>query len=160
MPINREACFAALFQRLQAVPGFKFTSRVFQSWDDTMPPQCPAMFMVKDFERTVAAAQGMPPLFVLTARVVMYARNDEGRLVPPSTQLNDLLDGIDAAIKRTPEEGPVAGANFLNNPPGTWGTSLGGLCYTCQRQGEVMIFEGIIGSDAQAVVKIDILISA
>ncbi len=158
--MNREKVFVALFDRLAAVEGFKFTSRVAESWDDVPPSQSPAMFMVKDFERTLPYAQGMPPLFVLTARLVMYARNDQGRLVPPSTQINNLLDGVDAAIKRTPEEGPLAGANFLNNPPGTWGTSLGGLCYTCQRQGEIMIFEGVIGSDAQAVVKIDILISA
>lgn len=160
MGFNREACFVALFDRLSVLEDFKFTSRVFQSWDDTPPPQCPAMFMVKDREREIPAAQGMPPLVTLTARLVLYVRNDEGRLVPPSTQINNLLDAIDGALKRKPEEGPVANANFLNNPPSTWGTSLGGLCYTCKRQGEVMTFEGIIGSDAQVVLNIDMLISA
>lgn len=167
MAANREECFAALFALLEQLgtPAggsvFKFTSRVFQSWDDTPPPQCPAMFMVKGAEEQLPAGLGLPPLWRLRARVVVYARLDEGRLEPPSVQLNEIMTAVEGALERKPIEGPpTIPPKFVSNPAGYFGTTLGGLCFGCQLAGQIQTFEGVIGGDSMMIAEIEILTSA
>ena len=159
MAAQREPIFAALFGRLTSVTEFAFTSRVFQDWDTTQPPNCPAMFLAKGTEESIVKV-GMPPLWTLHAVAVMYCKNDEGPDVAPSIQLNELLTAWEGALERQPTEPPVSNPMFLNNPTGSWGTSLGGLCYSCQITGVIQIYEGTIAGTAQAVVPIDILTTA
>jgi hypothetical protein len=161
MALNREAIFAALFQRIEGVSAFKFTSRVFQSWDDTPPSASPAVFMVKGPERSNVRIQGAPPLLELTATVVIYAQNGIDPETPASTILNDVLDALDVALERTPIEGPAPGAMFPANAGGggQWGTTLGGLVYGCQIEGSTEVFEGVISGWAQAIVPIQILVT-
>lgn len=160
MAAQREPCFAALFALLTGVTEFNFTSRVFQDWSQKGPAECPAMFLLKgDEESTVKV--GFPPMWKLEARGVLYVRNDGGRLEPPSIQLNVLLTAWEAALERKPIEPPLTGKQmFPNTPMGSWGTSLGGLCYSCQFSGKIQTFEGVISGAAMAVVPIEILTTA
>jgi hypothetical protein len=161
MAAQREPIFSALFALLTGVAGFAFTSRVFQDWDSVEPAECPAMFLAKGPEEAIVSKVGLPPMWKLRANGVMYCRNDEGRLVAPSIQINELLTLWEAALERKPTEPPITGVpQFPNTPQGYWGTSLGGLCYSCQITGQIQIFEGYISGTAMAVVPIEILTTA
>lgn len=163
MPANREPCFAALFARIEALtegdaPTLKFASRALRSWDDTPPSECPAAYLTKGPE-SVDDRRGLPPIWSLEADLIIYAKNDEGRNTVPSIQINALLDAIEEMLQRTPTEGPADGAIFPNNPDMMWGTTLGGLCYTCTINGTVEVYEGVVGGGAVAIVPILIVTS-
>lgn len=160
MAAQREPIFQALFALLQGIGDFKLASRVFLSWDDVAASQLPALFLVKGNE-SQTITQGLPPMWRLRAWAIFYCSNDEGRLTPPSAQINELLTSLELALQRKPTEPPPAIApTFLANPAGSWGTSLGGLCYGCQIAGEVLIYEGNIAGTAEANVPIEILTTA
>jgi hypothetical protein len=161
MAAQREAIFSTLFNLLTGVADFAFISRTMQSWDDVTPSECPAMFLAKGDEQAITDKAGLPPIWKLTAKGVLYCRNDEGRLEAPSIQINNLLTLWEAALERQPSEPPPTGKPmFTNTPQGYWGTSLGGLCVSCQIVGQVQIFEGYISGAAMAVVPIEILTTA
>jgi hypothetical protein len=117
--------------------------------------------MVKGAENAHPTSLGLPGLLQMNARVVVYAQNDEGRLEPPSTQLNRILTALDAALERKPTEPPPPiPPKFVSNLAGNFGITLGGLCFSCQRNGQVQSFEGVIAGDAMIVLEIEMLTSA
>lgn len=163
MPANREPCFAALFARIEGLtqgdePTLRFASRVLRTWDDVPPSECPAAFLQKGAE-TVDDRPGLPPIWSLEADLIVYAKNDEGRNTVPSIQINALITAVEQMLQRTPTEGPVAAAIFPNNPDGMWGTTLGGLCYTCTINGTIEVFEGIVGGGSVTIIPIIIVTS-
>ena len=159
MALDREAIFVALFARIQALTAWGFSSRTFQTWDDTPPSASPACFLAKDTEDPTTIV-GLPQSWRIRARVVVYALNESAASgIAPSTQLNQLLTALEGALERKPIEGPAIGAPFPQNPGGA-GTTLGGLCYSCQIVGTVETFEGLVGGNAVMVVPIEILATA
>lgn len=156
MALDREAIFVAAFARLRTAADFVFTSRVFQSWDDTPPAECPAMFFTKGPEDRVIQ-QGMPPLIRMTGLLMVYVRNDADPEMPASTLLNELLTSIDEKLEYAPTEGQVDGAPFVANPYAGWGTTLGGLVSYCRIADTVDVFEGVIGGGAAAIIPIEML---
>lgn len=159
MAANREACFVALTTRLEAIEDFELVSRTVRSWDDVGPGECPAGFLVKASESVDARGGMAPPIWTLEADFVIYCKNREGRATVPSTQLNALLTAVESALQRQPTEPPNPDAIFANNPDMMWGTTLGGLCYTCAISGTIEVFEGVIGGGAVAIVPIQIITS-
>ncbi len=161
MAAQREAIFAAIFARLEALPGINYATRVFESWDDVAPEQSPAVMLRKGPETPANRMPGGPLAWNLSAMVVLYAKNDGSRDTAPSIQLNNLLDAIETAFQRTPIEGPAPGAMFASNPQGgTFGTTLGGLCASCHISGTVEAYDGIVGGAAMAIVPLNILTTA
>lgn len=167
MAVNREAIFAALFARLAgladpALAGgllFRYATRIYEGWDETAPSQKPALQLRKGPE-TPTPRRGLPSLWTLSAGVIVYATADDAREVPASTQLNQLLTAIEGALERKPTDGPIAGAIFPNNPDLVFGTTLGGLCYSCQIVPSVEVFEAGIDQDLLAIVPLEILTTA
>jgi hypothetical protein len=168
MAINREAIFAKLFARLETIVDptlaggklLRFATRVYQGWDEVAPSQCPAALLLKGDETRPRRIQGLPPIVSLMASIVLYAKNDEERQVPASTQLNELITAIEALLERQPGELPSTGAVFPNNPDGSYGTTLGGLCFSCQIAGTVQTFEGVLDQDSAVIIPIEILTTA
>ena len=156
MAVNREALFSALYARLQSIAGFNYSSRTFESWDDTSPPERPAFFLVKGAETSVVRFR-LPPQWTLEARMVIYCSNDGTHQTPPSTQINNLLQSIEAQLRLQQGEvaqtqGPVQYATAVQGY--TWWTTLGGLCHQCAIEGTVEVFEGVIANTAVAIVPI------
>lgn len=157
MAANREECFEALFARLQEIELFKFTSRVFQPWGNTPPSQSPAMFMNKGPE-TPTNQDGLPPVWQLDVTLDIYVRNDMGRNYPPSKILNELLTAVEEKLQRSNLEPPnPIFQRFVANLTGTWGTTLGGLCVSCNISSQTDVIEGVADEDAVAIVTISIL---
>lgn len=163
MSTPREALFVALFDKLSALVGadgdgsvFRSASRVLLSWDDCPSSMCPAAFLLADGEVHLAR-RGLPPMVVVKALVIIYAKNDQGRDGVPSTQLNACISAIEDALQRTPLDGPAPTAIFPQNPDLTFGTTLGGLCYSCSIAQTVDLFDGFQGANAVATIPIELL---
>lgn len=162
MSAPREDLFVALFAILETLVGetdaspLRFASRALLSWDDCPPGQCPAAFLVAAGEDRITR-RGFPAMINVKAHIIVYAKNDQGRDQVPATQLNALISAIEDALQRQPSEGPAPAALFPQNPDMTFGTTLGGLCYTCQIGSAVDIFEGFQGPDAVAAIPVEML---
>ncbi len=160
-PAGREALFTALFARVSGITAFAFTSRAFQSWDDTPPAETPAMFMVKGPEES-AARTPLPAMRRYTARVVMYfgiAAGTQGAVALPSTQINNALDALDQALALQADETPAAGNRFVP-PEGASTTTLGGLCYGVEVDGAIETVEGFIGGGSVCIVPLVLFTTA
>lgn len=150
MALDREAIYSALAARLQGVPGIVTFSRVWQHWDDVPPLKQPALFMPQGNE-TPTNAKGQPPAWRLTPALYIYARRDTNPDASRATNLNALLQAVEAALERQPDEvAPFGG-------PEEWFTTLGGLVSYCRIGGTIETDEGIMGGQAVAVVPLDIL---
>ena len=164
MAAQRELIFAALFDRLSAISFFRYSSRVFQSWDDTPPSVQPAFFLLKGAEEGNIKLQGAPSGWKLKATVCVYISNDETThnepSVAPSTTLNNAITLIEAALQMQSGELPNLAGTFPSRPPGSFTTTLGGLCYSCQIVGTVEVFDGAIAGTAVALIPIEILTTA
>lgn len=169
MAIQREVIFAALFSRLESrlvdpdlADGklFRYATRVFEGWDEMAPSQCPALQLRRGAESRPSALgrPGTPPIVSMGATIVIYAKQDEERQTPASVQLNALIDAVEACLERQPTDGPVDGAVFPQNPSYNYGTTLGGLCFSCQIVGTIETFEPITADgDAVVLIPVEIL---
>lgn len=140
--MNREAIYAALFEKLKAVPGLVFSSRRLQHWSDVPAINQPALFMAQTGQ-SCTQVRGMPKKWTFAAQVYVYA-NTSGDDAPASV-LNPLLDAIEAAL--TPDIGVVC-------------QTLGGLVEHCWIEGEIQTDEGALGDQAIAVIPISILVTS
>lgn len=158
MSAPREEIAVALLAKLQALvdaepPLLTTASRVFRSWDDVGGGECPAAFLIADGE-TRTKRRGLPDLIAIKSLVVIYCKNDQGRDGVPATQLNAALSAVEDALQRQPSEGQAPLGLFPQNPDFTFGTTLGGLCYSCGIAETVEIYEGFQGADAVCVIPI------
>ncbi len=160
MAAPREDLFVQLLAKLTALVGtgddavLRYASRALLSWDDCPPAMCPAAFLVAAGE-SHTKRRGLPSLVLIHGQIIVYAKNDQGRDQVPATQLNNLISAVEDTLKRTPQEGPAPSALFPQNPDLTFGTTLGGLCYTCQIGPSIDIFEGFQGADAVAIIPVE-----
>lgn len=163
MPAQREDIFSALYTRLSTAkigtaPAFRCTSRVFQDWMETPPPEQPAMFLIKGNERVVEQRYRLPPKWALEAMLFIYCKNNvEPGNIPPSTQLNALLTAVEQVLQWQPadlassSDRPTTDAQVQGY---TWHTTLGGLVDYAAIEGTVEIFEGATIEHAEAIVPI------
>jgi hypothetical protein len=160
MAAPREAIFAALFERLQTgVADIQTFSRLLLGFDEAAAADQPALYLVKGSEESITT-KGMPLGWRLRADIVVFCRNDADPTAAPSIQLNAILTDIETALERKP--GEVATSSLFPNTPGSsnFGTTLGGLCSHCWIAGGIEVGEGTIGSQAIAIVPVEILTSA
>lgn len=140
--INREAIYAALFERLQAIPGIATSSRKLLHWADVPADEQPALFLAQG-NQTATTTSGQDTVWQLRADVYLYVHtNGEA----PGPVLNPLLDAICAALNATH---PVTGRSMLDVP---------GVHY-CRVEGTIETDEGTLGEQAVAIVPVVILVA-
>ena len=163
MAVNREALFSALFARLQAqlTTNVKSYSRRWASWDDTPPALQPALLMLKGDEKSERKRVGTPLVWTFDLEIWLYAQDDGTAEATPSIQINNLLQLVETALEIQPGEATANGAQYLarrDGPPA--GTSLGGLCLSCEIVGTVKVFEGTQGHTCIVQIPVQIVATA
>lgn len=140
--MQREPIYAALFSLLSRSAGFQTVGRRLQSWDDT--PEQPALFQVQAGEKAEQKIAGGPYRWMLSVRVWIYAKTDGASGTAPSSALNPLVDAVVAAIGQSP-----TGER----------QTLGGLVQNAWIDGDIRIYEGVLGQQAIAIIPISILVA-
>lgn len=138
---TREAVYAALFAKLQTLPGVVTVSRRLQNVQDIQPEAFPAAFQLQG-EQQAKFSGAMPATNTWRADWLLYAHDDDPSSAP-SIQLNNL---IDAAVA------------LLAPPPYADKQTLGGLVEYCAIDGSIQVFEGVLGNRAVAVLPITIVL--
>jgi hypothetical protein len=138
MIFPREQIYSALFSTLSAAllaPAgpFKTVSRRWQDPSQLSPADRPSLYQVQKDELTGTSVNGLP------------IHGDSEPNSVPSTELNSLLDAVEAAIRSA--------------TPGI-AQSLGGKVSHCRIEGKIEIVENVVGSMALAVVPVEILTTA
>jgi hypothetical protein len=150
MTSQREQIYAALFAQLQgpllAPAGpFKTVSRRWQDPSQISPPDRPALYQVQKDELAKTSVIGVPVLWKIGLDLVIYTAGEAEPNVVQSTELNHLLDAVEAALQSA--------------TPGLT-QSLGRQVSYCRIEGKLEIVENVQGTMAMAVVPILIEITA
>jgi hypothetical protein len=135
--LARETIYAALFAKLQAIPGVVTTSRRLQHVNDVPAPQQPALYLAQTSQRADYAT-GRTVMWHLGAVIYLYVRDPAGSV--PGQLFNTLLDGIANAL---------APDNAMTNA-----CTLGGLAHWV-RIGEIETDEGTLGEQAIARIPVE-----
>jgi hypothetical protein len=139
---TREQVYAALFAKLQSVTGLATVSRRLQGVQDVPPENFPAAFQLQG-QQTARYQGATPSLLTWKADWLLYV-HDADLSSAPSIQLNALID---------------AAANVLTPAPGFERQTLGGLVEYCAVDGNIQVFEGVLGDRAVAVLPITIVLA-
>lgn len=142
MRASRESVYAALFAILQGAYAWESCSRRLQNLQDVQPEAFPAAFQLQGTQKLTYQGD-VPTVGEWQAQWLLYAESTD-TTVAPSTQLNTLVDAVLSALQ--PSAGPV-----LRN-------TLGGLVEYVAADGDIDIFEGVLGDRAIAVIPIRILV--
>lgn len=139
--MTREPIYAALFAKLQSIPGVATSSRRLLHWNDCPTESQPAIYMTQGDQFGEHQLKGSPYKWDLSISVYVYVRVEES--AAPAPIINPILDAIELALAS-----PMVGI------PQT----LGGLCDACYIDGAIQTFEGTLGSQEVAIVPIKILV--
>jgi hypothetical protein len=150
MIFPREQIYSTLFATLQAallapVGPFKTVSRRWQDPTQLSPADRPSLYQVQKDESIATGVNGLPLHGKLTVDLVLYTAGDSEPNSVPSTELNMLLDAVEAAIRSA--------------TPGI-AQSLGGKVSHCRIEGKIEIVENVQGTMALAIVPVEILATA
>ena len=150
MITQREQVYAAVFGQLAgallAPAGpFKTVSRRWQDPSQVSPADRPALYQVQRDELAKTSVIGVPIFWRIGLDLVLYTAGDAEPNVVQSTELNSLMDAVEAAI--------------ASATPGL-SQSLGRLVTNCRIEGKIEIVENVQGTMAMAVVPILIEITA
>ena len=150
MTFPREQIYSALFAVLQGAllsPAgpFKTVSRRWQDPSQVSPADRPSLYQVQKEELAGTGVNGLPLTARMTVDLVLYTAGDSEPNSVPSTELNTLLDAVEAAVRSA--------------TPGI-AQSLGGKVSHCRIQGKIEIVENVQGFMALAVVPVEILTTA
>lgn len=140
MSASRESVYAALFAILQNAYAWQTVSRRLQNVQDMQPEQLPAAFQLQGPQKLTYQGD-TPTTGEWQAHWLLYAYSAD-TTVAPSTQLNAMIDAVLAALK--PGAGPVQR------------NTLGGQVEYAAAEGEIDVFEGVLGDRAIAVIPIRI----
>ncbi len=145
--MTREPIYSALFATFQAAllaPAgpFQTVSRRWQDPAQISPADRPALFQVQKEELASTSVNGLPLNWKLSLDLVLYSAGASDSSTAPSTELNLLLDAVEAAVRSA--------------TPGL-AQSLGGRVTDCRIEGKIEIVENVQGAVALAVVPVEIL---
>jgi len=139
----RETIYAALFSQLQTALGasFKTYSRRWQPPDQISPADRPAFYQVETGEVAATSQKiaGLPLKWEARVDLVIYTTGSTDPGTIPSTEINGLLDAIEAA---------------LPNVTKGIAQTLGGKVYTARIDGKIEIVENVSGAMALAVIPV------
>lgn len=139
---TREAVYAALFAKLQTVPGLKVCSRRLQNCQDMQPEDLPAAFQMQG-NQSLKFSGANPANNTWKADWLLYAHTSD-LSIAPSTVLNGMVEASTAA---------------LAPPPAFDKQTLGGLVEYAAIDGDIQIFEGVLGDRAIAILPISIVLA-
>lgn len=137
-----ETVFAALFAKLSGVATFGISGRRLVNVQDVNPEQFPAAFQLQG-KQTSRFQPNAPSVLTLRATWALYTFQTD-KTAPQSTPLNLLLDAVRTAM--LPPAGQVR-------------QTLGGLVEYAAIDGDVEIFEGVLGERAVALVPITLVMA-
>ena len=139
--MTRETIYAALFARVSNAAPFATATRRIKDYACVDQATQPALLQMDVGEKW--AEPGVPPqAVVLRARLFIYCESNDPT-EPVSTQINDLLDAVVAALAPSDIEERQ---------------TLGGLVYHAGIAGEVTIAEGLSGQ-SEVAIPIEILLN-
>ncbi len=139
---TREACYAALFgvlQGLKTAGTVALADRRLRLLAEVNNGELPALFLQVDRQTTVQKA-GTPPRRTLHALVYLYAANPDPAS-PASTQLNGLIDAVEAVL--------LPGWQQVQ--------TLGGVVAHAWIEGAIEVYEAPKGQRAAAVIPVALL---
>lgn len=136
----REAIWQAVFEKVQALASFSESSRKLKHWADCV--NFPALFLNQEGESVAKSGRGLPKSYTMSAGIYLYVRNESDGT--PATQINNLIDVVDAAFQPTTPDGR---------------NTLGGLVVDAWIDGEIARDDGMLGDIGVAIIPIKILIS-
>ena len=140
--MNRESYYTALFAllgQLNDAGTIKTLDRKFRALPNVTPVEMPALFMTVGTQTRRFPVAGIPA-DTLSATIYLYVGNANQR-TSAGSQLNDLLDAIDAVL--TPDDQPQ---------------TLGGLIEHARIEGTVGVYDAPNGTSAAAAATIVMLI--
>ena len=139
--MTRDGAMVSLLTLLSAGGAYKTTGRRLLLWDKV--PEQPALFLRHVGDDVPARRSGMPPRVTMECEAWIYSNAGQNPDVAPEAALNDLLDGIDLALRP---------------PPGLEAQTLGGAVIHAWPEGRVEIHPGDLDGQAIAIVPIKILV--
>ena len=143
MTASREAVYQALFDLVKNAAPFKLTSRRLKLWTDVNSGQKPALFVAQRPQQYAQGSTATPQKVTLEAEIYIYTNAGTDPNVVPATEINNLVDAVDAAL---------AGSVITGNQ------TLGGIVQHCWIEGKVFIDPGDIDGDGLAIIPVKILI--
>jgi hypothetical protein len=148
MTAVREPIYAALFNLVAEATGAATASRILRNPEDVQPSEMPALFLSQRPEKYAEPGRGLPPKRTLHALVWLYACDPQIAGVVPATQLNNMVDAVEAALAPAGTDLAMQGVQ-----------TLGGLVSHCWIEGNVEYYEGLdTNGRSVAVISVAILI--
>lgn len=139
--MNREPIYTALFEKVASLPGIVTSSRRLKHWNDVSPADQPALFQAQAGENAMVKT-GFPTKWNLDVELYLYCHAGNDSDATPATDLNNLLDAIEEALK----------------PDHSGYQNLGGLVFDCRIDGKVETDEGTLGPQSVAIIPIRITV--
>ena len=143
--MDSESIYQALFNRLSGIDGFVTTSRRLRHFNNVQTEERPALFVTQG-NQTEVPVKGLDAKVELEAEVYIYIHETD-KAIPPSVQLNQMIDKVRKAIA----------PDF---PEMCEYQTLGGLVEHCWIEGTVEVFEAVenmLDDQGIAIVPIRIL---
>lgn len=143
--MDSESIYQALFNRLSGINGFVTTSRRLRHFNNVQPEERPALFVTQG-NQTEVPVKGLDAKVELEAEVYIYIHETD-KAIPPSVQLNQMIDKVRKAIA----------PDF---PEMCEYQTLGGLVEHCWIEGTIEVFEAVenmLDDQGIAIVPIRIL---
>lgn len=147
MAITREGVANALLTQINAAmtaAGAVTVSRRLLHWSDVESSQQPAVYIAAGAQAPKQDPGGLTTVWRVNFEVYIYAWESDNTK-SPSTQINNLLDALEAALA------PVQPAVKQ---------TLGGTVSHCWISGSVITDEGVLGPQGMAIVPIEVLYPA
>jgi hypothetical protein len=141
--IDRELIYSALWTLAAGAGRFAIANRRLRHWTDVDPAEQPALFMSEKGGHAAIKALGGPIVWTLYADFFIYVHSSDPYLAP-ATLLNPLLDALERALAPS----PATGIQHLGLPE---------MVSHAYIAGKIETDEGVLGSQAIAIVPVEIL---
>jgi hypothetical protein len=143
--IDREAIYAALWDRISGAANFATKSRRLRHWADVSPPEQPALFMSQKGQVGAKHANAVdaPTVWTLEADFYIYVHSADP-YTAPAILLNPLIDAVETAL--LPD--PWSGRQQLGLPE---------MIQHAYLNGRIETAEGTLGDQELAIIPVEIL---
>lgn len=118
-------------------------SRRLKTWDSMSAAEQPCCFLTAHSEEDAYSSQLTPSKTTITGDLFVYFKTGADPTSVPASDLNLILDGIDAALKPSVVTGKQ---------------TLGGLVSHCRREGKVLLDPGDLDGQGLAIIPIKIFV--
>lgn len=147
--LTREGIAHALFSLIQGLPGLVTTSRRLLHWSEVPAEQQPAAFLPEGKQIPKNSPDGNQVIWRYEYSIYLYAYLEDTTKTPAS-QLNNLLDALEAALNPS-QVGPPGFSGSMQ----VLGDTTGRIRHAWI-SGAIETDEGVLGSQAIAIVPIEI----